>query len=334
MRDATTVVRRSHHEVSGPRVFAVATVALAPPANLAAADATDDFPPIPHRMIITTCDTEQYMAAARDTSPIYFERYMIDRSNRPPADVQQQAFDRIHWFFSLDAVARRQYSEDTATNVYYENVATHWGGNWAKLFFNNKGVVAHATDVCMNYPQGRHVRVGLGGYALTWRSNTRSAHPRSSNSAIVHRECTKPVAVAFRLPRRSWHRTQAQAGRRHAGPVHHSAVTHEARSEKRWNATHSAIAYFIFMGLQRQRIAVASVIDSRKRPTVALAPFSRARRSRTPDATAKGWQAVAHGRESDVNPVLWQPDYAVDVTADCLVGDDHAVDAVPQADCG
>ena len=129
-------------------VCGVAATALAGPA---AADATDDFP-IPHRMIVTTCDTEQYMAAARDTSPVYFERYMIDRSNRP-ADVQQQAEDRIHWFFSLDPVARRQYSEDTATNVYYENVATHWG-NWAKLFFNNKGVVAKATDVCMNYPRG------------------------------------------------------------------------------------------------------------------------------------------------------------------------------------
>ncbi len=66
------------------------------------------------------------MQAARDTSPVYFERYMIDRSNRP-ADVQQIAFDRIHWFFSLDPVARRQYSEDTATNVYYEFVATRWG---------------------------------------------------------------------------------------------------------------------------------------------------------------------------------------------------------------
>ncbi len=73
-------------------------------------------------------------------------------ANRPP-EVQQQAFDRIHWFFSLDSVARRQYSEDTATNVYYEFVATRWG-NWAKLFFNNKGVVAKATDVCMNYPPG------------------------------------------------------------------------------------------------------------------------------------------------------------------------------------
>ena len=39
----------------------------------ASADATDDYP-IPHRMIITTCDAEQYLAAARDTSPVYFER--------------------------------------------------------------------------------------------------------------------------------------------------------------------------------------------------------------------------------------------------------------------
>jgi hypothetical protein len=133
--------------------FALAAAASAylGSAGVAAADSTEDYP-IPHRMIITTCDTEQYMAAARDTSPVYFERYMIDRSNRP-ADVQQMAFDRIHWFFSLDPVARRQYSEDTATNVYYEQTATRWG-NWAKLFFNNKGVVAHATDVCMNYPKG------------------------------------------------------------------------------------------------------------------------------------------------------------------------------------
>ena len=131
-------------------LFAAAAAAVSV-TGTAHADASDDYP-IPHRMIITTCDAEQYMAAARDTSPIYFERYMIDRSNRP-ADIQQMAEDRIHWFFSLDATARRQYSEDTATNIYYEQVATHWG-NWAKLFFNNKGVVAKATDVCMNYPAG------------------------------------------------------------------------------------------------------------------------------------------------------------------------------------
>jgi hypothetical protein len=134
----------------GVAAFAAAATAACL-AGTAAADATDDFP-IPHRLIITTCDAEQYLAAARDTSPVYFERYMIDKSNRP-SDVQQQAEDRIHWFFSLDPVARRQYSEDTATNVYYENVATHWG-NWAKVFFNNKGVAAKATDVCMNYPRG------------------------------------------------------------------------------------------------------------------------------------------------------------------------------------
>ena len=131
--------------------LAAAASAYLGSAAVASADSTEDYP-IPARMIATTCDTEQYMAAARDTSPVYFERYMIDRSNRP-ADVQQMAFDRIHWFFSLDPVARRQYSEDTATNVYYEQTATRWG-NWAKLFFNNKGVVAHATDVCMNYPKG------------------------------------------------------------------------------------------------------------------------------------------------------------------------------------
>lgn len=117
----------------------------------ALADSTDDYP-IPRRIIATTCDVEQYLAAVRDTNPVYYERYMLDRSNRP-ADVQQAAFDRIHWFFSLDPVARRQYSENTATNVYYEQVATRWG-NWAKIFFNNKGVVAHATDICMNYPRG------------------------------------------------------------------------------------------------------------------------------------------------------------------------------------
>ena len=126
---------------------AVATVLAGP----ASADATDDYP-IPHRMIITTCDAEQYLQAVRDTSPVYYQRYMIDRNNRPPTSSSRPQ-DRIHWFFSLDPAARRQYSEDTATNVYYENVATHWG-NWAKIFFNNKGVVAKATDVCMNYPAG------------------------------------------------------------------------------------------------------------------------------------------------------------------------------------
>jgi hypothetical protein len=56
------------------------------------------------------------MAAGRDVEPIYYQRYMIDYNNRPP-DIQQGARDRIYWFFSLDYAGRRQYSEDTATDV-------------------------------------------------------------------------------------------------------------------------------------------------------------------------------------------------------------------------
>jgi hypothetical protein len=130
-----------------PLIFSAAAVFAVP----AIADSTEDFP-IPRRIIATPCDAEQYLAAVRDTSPVYFDRYMRDKSNRP-ADVQQSAVDRIHWFFSLDPAGRRQYSEETATNIYYEQVATHWG-NWAKIFFNNKGVVAKATEVCTSYPRG------------------------------------------------------------------------------------------------------------------------------------------------------------------------------------
>jgi hypothetical protein len=130
-----------------PLIVSAAAVFAAP----AMGDSTEDFP-IPRRIIATPCDAEQYLAGARDTSPVYFDRYMLDKSHRP-ADIQQAAVERMHWFFSLDPAARRQYSEDTATNIYYEQVATHWG-NWAKIVFNNKGVVAKATEVCMNYPRG------------------------------------------------------------------------------------------------------------------------------------------------------------------------------------
>jgi hypothetical protein len=116
---------------------------------MASADATDDYP-IPNRMLKTTCTVDQYMAAVRDTNPVYYERYMIDYNNKP-ADVQQGARDRIYWFFSMDYAGRRQYSEDVATDIYYEQMAFRWP-NWAKIFFNNKGVSARATDVCMNYP--------------------------------------------------------------------------------------------------------------------------------------------------------------------------------------
>lgn len=131
--------------VVGAAVCALGTAASA------GADATDDYP-IPKRQIETQCDAEQYLAAVRDTSPVYFERYMIDKSNRPP-DVQQGAEDRIHWFYSLTPEQRRAYSEEIATNIWGEPMAQRWG-NWAKVFFNNKGVVAKGTDVCMNYPRG------------------------------------------------------------------------------------------------------------------------------------------------------------------------------------
>ena len=127
----------------------VAVGALAP--GTASADATDDYP-IPHRMIVTTCTAEQIMAAARDVTPVYYERYMIDYNNKG-ADVQQAAQDRIHWFFSMDSAGRRQYSENIATDIYYEQLAFAWP-NWAKLFFNNKGVAARTTDICQQYPAG------------------------------------------------------------------------------------------------------------------------------------------------------------------------------------
>ncbi|BBY83679.1 hypothetical protein MPUL_48370 [Mycolicibacterium pulveris] len=127
---------------------AAASAAVLVPAT-ASADATDDYP-IPNRMLKTTCTVDQYMAAVRDTDPVYYERYMIDYNNKSP-DVQQGARDRIYWYFSLEYPGRRAYSEHVATNVFYEQMAFRWP-NWAKLFFNNKGVVAHGTEVCANYP--------------------------------------------------------------------------------------------------------------------------------------------------------------------------------------
>lgn len=40
--------------------------------------------------------------------------------------------------------------ENIATDIYYEQLAFAWP-NWAKLFFNNKGVAARTTDVCNGY---------------------------------------------------------------------------------------------------------------------------------------------------------------------------------------
>jgi hypothetical protein len=129
-------------------VLASGTIALAG-SGVAAADATDDYP-ISHRILQTSCTAEQIMAAVRDVRPVYYERYMIDYNNKSP-DLQQAVRDRIHWFFSMDYAGRRQYSEDTATNAFYEPLSWQWP-NWAKLFFNNKGVAARSTEVCAHYP--------------------------------------------------------------------------------------------------------------------------------------------------------------------------------------
>jgi hypothetical protein len=115
---------------------------------VAAADATDDYP-IPHRIIVTTCTAEQILAAARDFTPIYYERYIIDKHNKSP-EVQQAAIDNAHYFFSLSPQDRRAYSEQMATN-FADPMTASWP-NWAKVFFNNKGVAAKETDNCAIYP--------------------------------------------------------------------------------------------------------------------------------------------------------------------------------------
>jgi uncharacterized protein DUF5078 len=131
-------------------VIAVLTGAFAATAfpATAAADATDDYP-ITRRMIVTTCTAEQILAAARDFAPIYYERYIIDKHNKSP-EAQRAAIDNAHYFFSLNPADRRAYSEQMATN-FADSMTASWP-NWAKIFFNNKGVAAKETDHCTDYP--------------------------------------------------------------------------------------------------------------------------------------------------------------------------------------
>src|SRR6201996_7477760 len=89
-----------------PRV-AVADPGFAPCNGCSSNDSTEDFP-IPRRMISTTCDAEQILAAARDYEPVYYQRYMIDFNNHP--NVNQAAIDKAHWFYSLSPADRRAYS--------------------------------------------------------------------------------------------------------------------------------------------------------------------------------------------------------------------------------
>ena len=144
---------RPHRLISvlrGGAAFIALAISGAAFAASAAADATDDYP-IPHRMIITTCTAEQILAAAKDFTPIYYQRYIIDKHNRPP-EVQQVAIDSAHYFYSLSPHDRRAYSEQMATN-FADPMTLAWP-NWAKIFFNNKGVAAKETDNCTNYTPG------------------------------------------------------------------------------------------------------------------------------------------------------------------------------------
>jgi Domain of unknown function (DUF5078) len=133
-------------------VFVALGIAAATFPNIAAADSTDDFP-IPRRIIATDCDAEQILAATRDTSPVYYQRYMIDFNNHP--NVQQATIDKAHWFFSMSPADRRNYSEN-----FYPPLGQGGDPLWfawpnhMKIFFNNKGVVAKSTDVCDQYPKG------------------------------------------------------------------------------------------------------------------------------------------------------------------------------------
>jgi hypothetical protein len=136
---------------AGVAVLALGAAATVFP-RVAAADSTEDFP-IPRRMIATTCDAEQILAAARDFTPVYYQRYMIDYNNHP--NVQQATQDKAHWFFSLSPADRRAYSEN-----FYPPLGSGGDPLWfawpnhMKIFFNNKGVVAKETENCMNYPPG------------------------------------------------------------------------------------------------------------------------------------------------------------------------------------
>jgi hypothetical protein len=132
----------------GAVVAAVVGIAAAAFPATAAADSSDDFP-IPRRVIRTQCNAEQMLAASRDLSPVYYERYMIDYNNKPP-EVQQATQDQMHWFFSLTPAQRRAYSEDLVTN-FADPITLAWP-NHAKIFFNNKGVVAKSTEACAQYP--------------------------------------------------------------------------------------------------------------------------------------------------------------------------------------
>jgi hypothetical protein len=150
-RRQPTALQREEMPINPPRhsrAHSIRRAGLAALPATALADSTNDYP-IPHRMIVTACTAEQILAAAHDFTPIYNERHMIDKHNKSP-QIQQAAIDSAHHFNSPSPADRRAYSEQMVTN-FADPTTTAWP-NWAKIFFNNKGVAAKETDHCADYP--------------------------------------------------------------------------------------------------------------------------------------------------------------------------------------
>ncbi len=124
------------------------------------ADATERLPD-PQRILRTPCTAEQIMAAARDVEPVYYERYMIDYNNKSRRGISRGAQDRIHWFFSMDYAGRRQYSENTATNAFFENMAHGAGPTGPSCSSTTRASRPTPPTVCKNYPPNDMSVVGL-----------------------------------------------------------------------------------------------------------------------------------------------------------------------------
>jgi hypothetical protein len=124
---------------------------------------TDEYP-IPRRMLVTTCTAEQLLDAAKDYTPMEFDRYMMEYKKHGP-DLEERAQERIHWFLSLPPGVdgpRRDVSEQMAATLF-DPLDVLYTDN-AKLFVNNKGVVAKMTENCSKYPKDDQT-------AWDWRNN-------------------------------------------------------------------------------------------------------------------------------------------------------------------
>jgi hypothetical protein len=124
------------------------------------ADSTDDYP-IPHRMIVTTCTAEQILAAASDLTPIYYERYMIDKHNKSP-QVQQAAIDNAHYFYSLNPADRRttpnKWSPTLPTPQRWRGPTGRRSSSTTKASPPKKRITAPSTHPCgTGHPLGNEL---------------------------------------------------------------------------------------------------------------------------------------------------------------------------------